>query len=242
LTTILFYKEKIMKNILKGSLVIYLITIGGSLAFADSVNDSNLNVAFKAGTLGAGIDLSKPISNDFSLRLNVNGFTYNDNIDVDNINYDGDLKLLSAGVLIDYFPFESTFRISGGAYYNGNTFDGYATPTALEDITIGDNTYTVNEVARLNTNVEFNKMAPYLGIGWGNDISEKDWGLTLDLGVMYHGEPKVDLSVKVDPSIQGTLLEDEINTNVIKESQQFLEDVKDFKFYPVVMIGLNYKF
>lgn len=232
-----------MKKFLKNSLVTCFVTMGSVLAVADTVNDSEVYVALKAGTLGVGIDLSTPIKEDLLLRFNLNGLTYSDDMDIDNINYNGDINLFNAGVLLDYFPFEgTTFRVSGGAYYNNNGFDGNAMPTTLQDITIGENVYTLNEVGRLNTNVEFDKIAPYLGIGWGNYITEKNWGLSLDLGIMYHGEPKVDLNADINPAIQGTTLEDEINANIVKESQQFLKDIKDFKFYPVVMIGVYYNF
>ena len=172
-----------MKNFFKGTLVTCLVTIGGGLAFADSVSESSFNAGLTAGTLGVGINLSTPISDSLSARVNVNGLQYSHTLDVDNIRYDGDIDFKNAGFLVDYFPFESTFRVSGGVYYNGNAFDGSATPFGSEKITIGNNIYTASEVGKLNTHVEFDNVAPYLGIGWGNNSNEKGWGYSFDLGV-----------------------------------------------------------
>ena len=231
-----------MKKFFKGTLVTCLVTIGGGLAFADSVSESSFNAGLTAGTLGVGINLSTPISDSLSARVNVNGLQYSHTLDVDNIRYDGDIDFKNAGLLVDYFPFESTFRVSGGVYYNGNEFDGSATPFGAEKITIGNNIYTASEVGKLNTHVEFDNVAPYLGIGWGNNSNEKGWGYSFDLGVMYQGSPKVDLNADLNPLIIGTPIEDEINSNLVIETQKIIDEVEDYKFYPVVMIGVNYKF
>ena len=57
----------------------------------------------------------------------------------------------------------------------------------------------------------FNKVAPYLGIGWGNPVQNgKGWGMISDIGVLFQGSPKTTLTVTCTDrdcaSSQATLL------------------------------------
>lgn len=214
----------------------------------ESTNQGTMNIAFKGGTLGMGIDFSYIILDNLNLRANINGFSYSTDEEIDDIKYDLDLDLMSVGVLADYYPFGGTFRLSGGAYYNNNEFKGKATPTDTINIEINNVNYSASDIGHLNANIDFDKFAPYLGLGWGNETSKKGLGFTFDLGVMYHGEPNVDLSATRGSSLLniGNPIVDAayeiITQNVEAQEQSTKKDIKDFKFYPVVMIGLNYTF
>ena len=196
------------------------------------------NMGLKVDTLGVGLDVSTPINDNLAVRFNLNGFSYSRTEEIDDINYDGDLKLLTAGVLLDYYPFETAFRVSAGAYYNNNKFTGTAKPTGTVDIEVGDNTYGIDDIGQLDTEITFNKFAPYVGLGWGNDARQKGWGFSFDIGAMYHGTPKTDLNVVIN----NPLLATEINNDVEVEKRNLEDEISKYKFYPVVMIGVNYTF
>ncbi len=199
------------------------------------------NTAFKAGTLGIGMDISRMVTDKIGLRTNINGLRVNRSKNLDDISYDATLTLLTVGVLADYYPFDNSFRLSGGAYYNGNKLKGTATPASTESIDIGDHTYNGSEIGRLDTKVDFNKIAPYIGMGWGNKAVKKGWGFTLDIGALYQGSPTIYAKAVPNPSLpQAT--KDQIAADVEKERQQIKNDANDFKWYPVVMIGVNYTF
>jgi hypothetical protein len=204
-----------------------------------SQNKRVYNTGMKLGTLGLGVDISTPINDKLSARFNLNGATYTDTQEEDDNEFEGTLDLLTAGVLLDYYPFENNFRLSTGVYYNGNGFDGNIRPTATTTIEIGDKEYRVDELGSLDTKIVFDKVAPYVGLGWGNDAHDKGWGFTFDLGVMYHGEAKGSLTPKdISPSVDKDLL----NENIDKEEQDINDDLSDFNLYPVVALGINYSF
>ena len=196
------------------------------------------NTAFKLGTLGMGFDASTPINETYSLRINLNGLSYSDTQDSDGNTYDGTLDLFTAGLLVDAYPFKNNFRISTGIYYNGNGFDGSVTPIGTQTVEINGVTYTSNDITKLNTNVTFNKVAPYLGIGWGNNAKDKGWGFTFDLGALYHGKGTASLTT----DIKNPALASQINTGLIKEEQNVNDDLSNFQFYPVVSFGVNRSF
>ena len=213
-----------------------LLMFSTSLLMAETPME--LNTALKAGTLGYGFDISTPINQSFSARFNLNGLSYSDTQNSDGNDFSGTLDLFTAGALVDYYPFENNFRLSSGLYYNGNGFTGRVTPSSTVTVDINNNTYSSADLGHLDSTISFNTIAPYAGLGWGNDAHDKGWGFTFDLGVMYHGTPSVDLTaVDVNPAIAN-----EIATNLVIEEQNANNDLSSYKFYPVLSLGVNYSF
>jgi len=210
-----------------------LILLSTTVVFAETPKE--LNAAFKIGTLGYGIDVSTPINDTYSARFNMNGFNYSDSQSQDGNTYKGDLELFTAGILIDAYPADNNFRLTSGVYYNGNGFTGTVTPSATQTVEINGVTYTSADVGKVNVDVSFNKIAPYVGIGWGNDARDKGWGFTFDLGVLYHGKGKADLTAEGvnNPAVNQGLAQEEQNVN---------DDLADNQFYPVIALGVNYTF
>ena len=221
-----------MKKIASTTLLLLLT----SLLTAETPKE--FNGALKLGTLGYGIDISTPIKESLSARFNLNGLSYTDSQTSDDNDFEGTLDLFTVGAVVDYYPFSTNFRLSSGLYYNGNGFSGTVTPNATVKIDINDKEYSSSEIGHLDSTVSFNSIAPYLGLGWGNDAHDKGWGFTFDLGVLYHGTPKVKLTaVDVNP-----IVANEVATNVKIEEEKANSDLSSFKFFPVLSIGVNYTF
>lgn len=221
-----------MKKIVSTALLILSTT----LLVADEVKE--YNTAMKLSTLGLGFDISTPINDKLSARFNLNGASYSDTQSEDGNDYEGSLELLTAGILLDYYPFQNNFRLSSGVYYNGNGFTGSVTPTSTTTVEIGGTTYTNADIGSLNTDISFNSLAPYLGLGWGNNARDKGWGFTFDLGAMFHGTGEANLNATViDQRIANLIASD-----IAKEEQDINDNLADIKVYPVVSIGVNYSF
>jgi len=205
-------------------------------------NTVDYALGLKIGTLGVGLDLSIPINNQFNVRLNLNGASYSDNSTEEGIDYEYDLDLLTAGVLLDYYPMEnSEFRVTGGVYYNGNELELCGKPDAT-GITIGNITYNANQVGSLNGKVEFDEIAPYVGIGWGNAVKKGGWSFSADVGLMYQGEPEVTLTPVYGPLITNAGLQAPIDAEVVREEAELQNELNDYKIYPVISVGVTYTF
>jgi hypothetical protein len=83
----------------------------------------------------------------------------------------------------------------------------------------------------LKATVDFNKIAPYAGIGFGHSASS-GIGFTLDVGVLLQGEPEVDISA-------GPLVS---QADIDQEEANAEDDIKGFTMYPVVSAGVNFRF
>ena len=235
-----------MKRLLASVLMLSLAYAGGSknivepkCVVIDMPKESYYNMALKVGTLGVGVDFSMPITNYLNARLNVNGFKYSYDTTQNSIDYSATASLLSAGALLDYYPMSTNaFRISGGVYYNGNKVEGdanVASPLSLN----GSVPYAVGQIGSLAFDSKLNEVAPYIGIGWGNRGDEKGWGLSLDIGAMYHGEPGIDATVTTTlPLATANALKNDVEA----ERAKLEDDFKSYSFYPVVMIGATYTF
>lgn len=249
------------------------------------VNLGLYTLGLKVGTLGIGLDASIPLSKftdaplakHFNIRANINGFTYSRDLTDDIENFtsdfstfgdkvDGELNLLTVGLLLDYYPFEQAqFRISAGVYYNGNSIDvtgSSASQTTPQEIAT-DLTLQIEGTSETSGDLTFNDVSPYIGMGWGNRGAEAGWSWSLDIGAMYHGMPTVDARIdsltgkatltdngvitiydmatnpnaKDDLNKEFTAAIDDVNTEAEND-----ENAKYTKWYPVIAIGVTYSF
>lgn len=205
------------------------------IPITSSADTGSIGVGLKGGTLGAGVELSYPVSSMLTLGIGINKFSTSRTDTTDGIDYDVDLNLQTISLLANFHPFAGSFRLTAGAMINNNELKMKADPNATYDI--GNTTYTAAEVGSLKAAVDFNKFAPYAGLGWGTS-SDSGIGFTLDIGVLMQGKPNVDLSAKggtlsSDPTFQAELAKEEANAE---------DDIKGFTMYPVISAGIDIRF
>jgi hypothetical protein len=156
--------------------------------------DLGIALGVKGGSLGAGVELSKSLWGPFAVRAAMNQFTYSmeDSMPEKDMAYTTDIELSSWSVIVDWHPWDGVFRLSGGVINNGNNF--VAKITSTETYTVGGRSFTPETQGELNATIEWEPMAPYIGLGWGNS-TEKDkfFGVNVDIGAMFQNSPKVTL-------------------------------------------------
>jgi hypothetical protein len=151
------------------------------------------------------------------------------------------LKLQTASLLGDWFPFANSFRISLGAMFNGNKFTLKGQPTG-GFYTINGTTYSSAQVGSFDAAVDFNKAAPYFGIGYGRPI-KSGLSLIFDAGVMSQGSPKSKINATCGPAApQGSLACTQVQNDAAAEQSRLDESLHSFKYYPVISLGLAYTF
>ena len=204
--------------------------------------ERSFNYGFKVGTLGLGVDLSTPINDWMSLRLNVNGIKYKSD---DNSRYNSLIKtdktyaFQTAGLLVDYHLLQ--LRVTTGMYLNNNSIVDTAKVTGVSGVNFNGVNYASSSVTEVEQTITFNKISPYIGVGWGNNSRREGWSFSLDIGLMYQGDPQLELDITMNPSI--TLSQaDEIKTNANQAIKVQEKDLSDLPFYPVVMVGASYSF
>jgi len=190
-------------------------------------------VAAKVSTLGGNLELYRSFGNQFNAHVGVNYFGLKQDLEeTDDYKAEAEVGLFSLSALGDYFPFQSSsFRITAGLYFNLNEIDAVLTP--VESYEVGGDVYTPEDLGTLDANIKFNPIAPYIGLGFGNPAGgDSGFGFSFDIGSMYQGGSIVNLTA------EGLLA-----PSAAEDQEKLIEDnLSWFNWYPVVSLGLSYKF
>jgi opacity protein-like surface antigen len=190
----------------------------------------------QVGTEGVGIGYSEPLGTRDNVRAEFNGIAFSHNFDAGHLHYDGTAHIYHGGLYLDFFPAPNTvsFRFTAGALIGGDNID--ATATSLTD------TYTINGMKystlgqSIHAKARFPTVRPYVGIGFGHTpVATKGFSAFFDAGVTY-GRPRIDFDVPADiVAIAG-------QANVDAEKQDLQNKADKLRWYPIVKVGVTYRF
>lgn len=221
------------KRVVFKSLLIVIFSIG----LAAQAQAGNFFTGIGIGTLGGGVDLGYQFNDYFKVRVNGNYLPVDFSKKYDGIEYDAELRQLTAGLLLDLHPFAGKFRISAGAYYRDLELDLDATPHRR--VKIGDTYYDASEIGKLEGNATWDKFAPYVGIGWGmRGGTHSNFSFDFNLGAMYL--KGIDISYKMTgpAAAYGAQYESDIK----REAEKIEDDIDKWNVYPVINFFMSYRF
>lgn len=202
---------------------------------AGRADAQGLGVGLKAGSAGAGLELTIGLSRSLNLRAGGQGFSLTQTRTEFDTSYDAKAKLASGMVLLDLHPGGKGFRVSAGGYYSKNEVTAESNESTV--VTLDGVAYPVAVVGQVGGRVSAEEICPYAGLGWGNAVgSGKRVRFALDLGVFYQGRPAVTMTA--EPKVPGSVPPG-FYADLEAERARIEEDLKDYRFYPVVSIGLT---
>jgi len=212
------------------------------LAAASAHAQVGVAVTADLGTTGAGVHLVVPMESDLNGRFGINYLKHDSDKRSGSIAYDADAKLQTFDVLFDWYVIaNSAFRLTGGVVYNGNEITGRARPEGDGFYHINGRRYLPSDVGTLDGKVDFQKAAPYIGIGWGNALTpNRRWNVSADLGAFYQGNAKVNLVSRGCSSSRVTCTV--LTSDVAAEEARLKEKLSDHKFFPVLRASVSYSF
>ena len=216
-----------------------------------AVRDGPFSLSAQVSTLGWGVSGGYDVSDSFTMRAMFNHFDYSFDRTRRGNKFEGDLDLLSLGLMMDWHPFDGGFRVTGGAFLNNSKLVAGA---RSKDVKIGDRPYSGN----LDLKADFDTLAPYLGVGYTGGRHRGGFGFVFDAGVLFSGAPNLSASgsasgiagscgFEVDDGGRATLEGDcagldSLKSDLEKEHSKLTRDLDDFKLYPVVVLGVSYRF
>jgi len=104
----------------------------------------------------------------------------------------------------------------------------------LVDERVGTTFFSPNATA--SATVKYPSVMPYLGIGFGHKpVTTRGFGFMADLGVAY-GRPHV--SYTVSPALLALAGANNVNA----EEQDISNTANRYRFYPIVQVGVSYRF
>ena len=209
-------------------------------------------IGVKASTLGIGVEAGTAVTRKSNVRVGFNAFDLNLNYKKDGANYDGKLILRSFNVLYDQY-IAGGFHVSPGLLmYNNNHADATASVPAGSPFTLGGATFysdRTNPVGGTGT-LKLGKAAPMVLFGFGNLLprSERHFAVNFEFGVVFQGSPDVKLNLTGSTcNSQGNSClnvgsNPEVQTQIKAEQTKINDSLLPFKYYPVVSLGIGYKF
>ncbi len=198
---------------------------------APGASAAGVGIELHGGTLGAGAGLDIGLGDNVGARVGFNRFSTGEDWTEGDLNYDADLELDSVHALLDWHPFGGVFRITGGLLSNDNRLEGGA------NVEIGDDVggKPAGSSGRIGAEVSFDDSAPYLGLGWSSRPANRGFSFSLDVGVMGQGSPNVALTEEED--ITGVNQDD-----LDREAREVEGELSGYDTYPVVQLGMLYRF
>lgn len=211
-----------------------------ALLLAAGTAHADFGAGIKAGTLGVGLEGRWAPLPWFDVRAGVNQYDYDDGGSQAGIDYDAELAMDNYFLTGNFhFPL-SPFRITAGAYSNGNELQLVSQDTGGADFNIGGIAFSSTDVGALQSLTSFDGTAPYLGVGFDFEVFGK-MGLNLDFGVLWQGEPLVTLDATgydtAPPQVQALL-----GPALEVERLELEDELSDYKAWPVISLGFVYNF
>lgn len=207
-----------------------IILVCAAVLIANTAQAGGFAFGLRASSLGGSFELTKSISTKFNLRAGANyaGLSLEGEDEDVEIEYEIDVTLQSFSALIDWHPAGRGFHFTAGAIFNSNEFGLTVTP--MNEYVVGVRTFTPDEIGTMTGTIDFEPIAPYFGLGWGNAVREgKGVGVVFDIGVMLQNSPNVNLEAEgmIAPTAE--------------QEPDLEEDLEGAQVWFVVSLGLTFK-
>ncbi len=189
----------------------------------------------QGGTQGLGVGYAQSLNSWLGVHADLNGGSLSHGFDAGSMHYDGRLHLFSGGLYLDAFPIASSaFRVTGGVLVSNTHVNGTATSNDGNFVINGQTVSSPGSSATVK--IRYPAAMPYLGIGFGHKpTATKGFNFTADLGVAY-GRPRV--SYNASPELVAAAGAENVNA----EMQSIQDKANKYRFYPIVQLGLTYRF
>lgn len=201
---------------------------------------AEFGVYAKGGTFGFGGGIGYGITDTLTARLGYTALDYDADIETDDVDYEAEAKIGGAELLVDWHPFNGSFRLTAGMISNRNKIDVEA--KLNQTVYIDNEPYNPGDLGNLDGRVDFKSTAPYFGIGWGNVAGkEGNFHFVADIGVVFQGSPDVELTGTCGPALSASdcaAAQDDIRA----EEDELNDEVSDYKHWPVISFGVGYRF
>ncbi|MFK3890538.1 hypothetical protein [Sphingomonas sp. NPDC079357] len=224
-----------MKTIWKVAAAAGALLVAAPALAQNADGGTHIRAAVTAGTMGIGPEVGVRFNDHVGVRAAAGFLNTNGTAEADGNSYDAKLHLQSYGAMVDVHPFGGAFRLSAGARINGNRVDVGLTPG--DDVQIGEEDYTAEEVGRISGRATPKKFAPALSLGWAGQ-NRRGFYFGAELGAVFQGAFRLEQfrstgTLRNDPAFQAALERERVSLQ---------EDVDKVKVWPIVQLALGWRF
>ncbi len=224
-----------------------------SSAFADE-DSGRVGAGVKISTLGGGAEVAMRVTHRTNVRAGFNVITYSRGFDKDGITYKGQLDFKTFEAHYDIFPWAKSFHISGGVLvYATDPVTATALVPAGQSFSLGNASFISDPTNPVtgSGNIVFNRAAPTVTFGFGNLVprsASKHFSIPVEFGVAFQGAPKATLALAgsvCDPTgtnCRTVASDPTVQSQIISEQNKINDSMSFFTVYPIISVGIGYKF
>ncbi len=199
---------------------------------------SRIALVAEGGTAGLGASLIYTVNPKVTVTLGYTWLDYSYDVESDDADYDGNLDLSNLKLLANWHPWGGTFHFSAGLFATDNEVSLDAKPKAGYVFEVNGVDYSGAQIRSIGGKATFeDDLAPYIGVGWAKTPANSGLAFYATLGVMFAGDASARLTATGPSANDPGFL-----ANLRAEENSINEDLEDFGAYPVLQVGLQYRF
>lgn len=214
-------------------------------------------VDVNVGTLGAGFSVGYEFNKYLKTRVRAGFLSYDYDDTWSDVDVLGEFSGNNVGLMLDYHPFGGSFRLTAGltisdlaVSVNGSMDRRYYAEHIGKTYEFGGYQFIIkDEDVTAKAEYKWNKVQPYLGIGWSSDgEGDAEVYFTFDMGVNFMGTGDLSVSYTggadvITPDGNRTNISNEILESAIREEgKDFFDIADDICVYPVIQMGIGVRF
>jgi len=213
---------------------------GAGVANAQSSTSGGpFSLGLGVGTNGALVEGAWRLNDQWVLRGQGAFLDFNYGFHSSDVRYGGKFHFNTGGGFLDWHPMSSPWLLTAGAVVGERQVDVSAKPNLTGTITIHGVTYPVTEVGAVLGKVNYGDTAPLVGLGWDDTFyARRGWGVRAIAGVAFGDHPPRTTLYAVGPFATNPA----VIADVQAEQASLQRHAGDYSYYPVVQVGLNYRF
>lgn len=228
----------------------------------DQLEESSYNalgvlVDVNVGTLGAGFSVGYEFNKYLKTRVRAGFLSYDHDDTWSDVDVMGEFTGNNMGIMLDYHPFGGRFRLTAGLTITDLAVDvqgsmdrRYFAEHVGKEYDFGGYKFIIkDEDVKAEAEYKWNKVQPYLGIGWSSDgEGDAEVYFTFDMGVNFMGTGDLSVSYSggaevITPDGQRTEISKQILESAIREEgKDFFDIADDISVYPVIQLGIGVRF
>ena len=213
-------------------------------SFAEDHQPANLNVGLTTGTTGTNIELSRSINDFVGFRVGTRvAGDLNRTTTLEGNEYKASFTPDTKSLLLDVYPFGGAFYLTGGLVNQDINFKLTGQAAGGSTYKFNNVTYNASDLGTFTGTAGFSKStAPYLGLGWSNrNKQEAGFAFSFEAGVLSVGTGNATLNVTCGSALASAACST-LQSNVTAEQTSVNNDLNKSLYYPVIQLGVSYRF
>lgn len=215
-------------------------------ATAQIASAQGFGVGAHIGTTGVGGDAAIALNSHIGVHGSLGTIPTKPNATFSDLEFKFELPKTLMTLGVDFYPGAGSFHLSGGVFTGAKETNLSAIYNGT--VTINGKSYSGAELGPLTGRFETSNAAPFVGLGLGRHTGA-GFGLFLDLGVAFMGEPTLTLNnptfnppecANSQAQATCTAKRNELNQNVQAQAAKVEDDLKKYaKLFPMLNIGIR---